>query len=98
MDPVGLEPQDGLLFSNDRHYALHGEILLLVFVLAFIIFLALIILIPWLRRGRNRSSRPEASLSVPQRSSLRRQRIDYHDSATEQELQCRRQINDKFPL
>ncbi|GKV44329.1 hypothetical protein SLEP1_g51521 [Rubroshorea leprosula] len=57
MDPVGLEPQDELLSKNDKHYALHGEILLLVFVLAFVIFLALIILLPWLRRGRNPARR-----------------------------------------
>ncbi|CAN8253201.1 unnamed protein product [Cochlearia groenlandica] len=48
-----LSPQDGgetFFFTKDRHYAIHGEILMIVLVICFAVFLLLLVLLPCLKR------------------------------------------------
>ncbi|KAL1197220.1 hypothetical protein V5N11_004768 [Cardamine amara subsp. amara] len=47
-----LSPEDGerRLFTRDRHYAMHGEILMVVLVVIFAVFLLFLVLLPCLKR------------------------------------------------
>ncbi|ESQ42521.1 hypothetical protein EUTSA_v10015911mg [Eutrema salsugineum] len=47
-----LSPEDGeqLPFTRDRHYAMHGEILMVVLVISFAVFLLFLVLLPCLKR------------------------------------------------
>ncbi|CAH8360506.1 unnamed protein product [Eruca vesicaria subsp. sativa] len=47
-----LSPEDGerVHFTRDRHYAMHGEILMMVLVVSFAIFLVFLVLLPCLKR------------------------------------------------
>lgn len=42
-----------LLASQDRHYALHGQVMMLVLILIFCIFLLFLVFLPCLRRLRS---------------------------------------------
>ncbi|XP_018452568.1 uncharacterized protein LOC108823784 [Raphanus sativus] len=47
-----LSPEDGerVLFTRDKHYAMHGEILMMVLVVSFAAFLLFLALLPCLKR------------------------------------------------
>ncbi|OMO82819.1 hypothetical protein CCACVL1_11743 [Corchorus capsularis] len=100
-------PTGELVLSHDKHFALHGEIWLLVMVLGFALFLVFIIVFPRLRRrSRRRSSESDVSdsniNSPPRRRnclflcSRKRNRVDEVEAEEEQRYSNR--INDIFPL
>ncbi|CAN7067283.1 unnamed protein product, partial [Brassica rapa subsp. trilocularis] len=47
-----LSPEDGerVPFTRDKHYAMHGEILMMVLVVSFAVFLLFLVLLPCLKR------------------------------------------------
>lgn len=47
-----LSPEDGerVHFTKDKHYAMHGEILMMVLVVSFAAFLLFLVLLPCLKR------------------------------------------------
>ncbi|OMP02451.1 hypothetical protein COLO4_11078 [Corchorus olitorius] len=108
--PSSSRPPTGeLVLSHDKHFALHGEIWLLVMVLGFALFLVFIIVFPRLRRRRRRSSESDVSDSninnsppPPRRRnclflcSRKRKRVDEVEAEEEQRYSNR--INDIFPL
>lgn len=51
-------PEDGerLTFTRDRHYAMHGEILTVVLVISFAVFLLFLVLLPCLKRRYSHQS------------------------------------------
>ncbi|KAJ1376445.1 putative transmembrane protein [Sesbania bispinosa] len=51
--------EDGVQFSDDKHYALHGKIMLLVIVITFSLFLMFILMIPCLKNRVRRSHESE---------------------------------------
>ncbi|KAF9665823.1 hypothetical protein SADUNF_Sadunf16G0164000 [Salix dunnii] len=58
------------LYSHDKHFALHGEILMLVLVGIFSIFLLSLLLIPCLKQNRNPDDQPgDDEVSAMQRNS-----------------------------
>ncbi|KAJ4830603.1 hypothetical protein Tsubulata_033888 [Turnera subulata] len=61
--PAPAEQQEKLPFLNDKYYAFHGEVLLLVLVGLFSIFLVFVALVPCLKRLREttESEREESS-------------------------------------
>ncbi|XWS53359.1 hypothetical protein CRYUN_Cryun11dG0150600 [Craigia yunnanensis] len=67
MEPSSSQPPTELVFSHDRHFALHGEIWLLVVVFVFALFLAFILFLLRLRRGRSPESEVSGSNNIPQR-------------------------------
>ncbi|XWS74374.1 hypothetical protein CRYUN_Cryun02cG0209800 [Craigia yunnanensis] len=102
MEPSSAQPPAELVFSHDRHFALHGQIFLLVVVLVFAPFFAYILFLPRLRCGRSPESEASDSNDIPQRrncplmSLRKRRRID--EDEEEDEQQYSNQINEKFPL
>ncbi|RDX61987.1 hypothetical protein CR513_59731, partial [Mucuna pruriens] len=52
--------QDEVQFSDDPHFALHGKILLLVFLSLFFLLFVFILVIPWLKKRAGRSHHSEA--------------------------------------
>ena len=104
MEPSSSQPPTELVFSHDKHFALHGEIWLLVVFFIFALFLAFILFLPRLRRGK--SPKPEVSDSnnIPQQRnclvmSLRKRRgTDEDEAAAEEQEQDSNRINEKFPL
>ncbi|EOA14890.1 hypothetical protein CARUB_v10028219mg [Capsella rubella] len=53
-----LSPEDaeGLPFTRDKHYAMHGEILTLLLVTSFALFLLFLVLLPCLKRRYSHQS------------------------------------------
>ncbi|XP_027933502.1 uncharacterized protein LOC114189007 [Vigna unguiculata] len=51
---TSLSPQqeDEIQFSDDKNFALHGKILLLVFLSVFFLLFIFVLMIPWLRKRR----------------------------------------------
>ncbi|KAF8102502.1 hypothetical protein N665_0198s0202 [Sinapis alba] len=49
---AALSPEDGepVHFTRDKHYAMHGEILMMVLVVSFAVFLLFLVLLPCLKR------------------------------------------------
>uniref|UniRef100_A0A6N2LYG9 Uncharacterized protein n=1 Tax=Salix viminalis TaxID=40686 RepID=A0A6N2LYG9_SALVM len=56
------------LYSHDKHFALHGEILMIVLVGVFSIFLLSIVLIPCLKQNRTPDQPGDDEASAMQRS------------------------------
>ena len=50
---------DEVPFSEDKHFALHGEIVLLVLVTVFFLFIVFILMIPRLKKRATRSHESE---------------------------------------
>ncbi|XVF05774.1 hypothetical protein REPUB_Repub05bG0201400 [Reevesia pubescens] len=102
MEPSSSQPPTELIFSHDKHFALHGEIWLIVVILIFALFFAYILFFPRLRCCRNSESEASASDNIPRSSncplmSLRkRSRVD--EDEAEEEQRYRDRINEKFPL
>ncbi|WVY93341.1 hypothetical protein V8G54_032429 [Vigna mungo] len=46
------QQEDEVQFSRDKNFALHGKILLLVFLSAFVILFIFVLMMPWLRKRR----------------------------------------------
>ncbi|KAK9986174.1 hypothetical protein SO802_031125 [Lithocarpus litseifolius] len=61
--------RDELLFSEDPHFALHGEILMLVLVLFFALFLVFLLFFLYVKRPQDdqptKLGEPELNQSVP---------------------------------
>ncbi|XP_019088735.1 PREDICTED: uncharacterized protein LOC109127731 [Camelina sativa] len=53
LSPVDAE---GLPFTRDKHYAMHGEILTVVLVISFAVFLLFLVLLPCLKRRYSHQS------------------------------------------
>lgn len=45
--------KDGVLFSNDRNFAVHGEIVMLIFLLLFVIFFVFLLASLYLKKRSN---------------------------------------------
>ncbi|EOY34555.1 hypothetical protein QQP08_025188 [Theobroma cacao] len=97
------QPPAELVFSGDKHFALHGKIWLLAVVLTFVLFLAFIIfLLPRLRRRTNYEADVSDSNVNPGRrncplmSLRKRRRTDEEEVGEERQYSIR--INEKFPL
>ncbi|KAG2394930.1 uncharacterized protein HKW66_Vig0076950 [Vigna angularis] len=46
------QQEDEVQFSRDKNFALHGKILLLVFLSAFLLLFIFVLMMPWLRKRR----------------------------------------------
>ncbi|KAK7333199.1 hypothetical protein VNO80_29964 [Phaseolus coccineus] len=46
------QQEDEVQFSDDKHFALHGKILLLVFISVFFLLFIFVLMLPWLRKRR----------------------------------------------
>ncbi|CAN6693038.1 unnamed protein product [Malus baccata var. baccata] len=100
MAPTASSPQDqdGIRFLLDRHYALHGEVMMVVVILLFAAFIFCLLVFPCLRRAKNRhllSSLDEDSDVVGKPSScfsswFMKRRTD-GDGASSTELSLRRE-------
>ncbi|KAK8596548.1 hypothetical protein V6N13_001160 [Hibiscus sabdariffa] len=108
MEPIGSQPPApaGLTLSHDKHFALHGEIWLLIVILIFALFFAYILFCP-----RLRCSRSSESEDVSDSDDVLRRRscllvssgnqcvTGIKDKAEEgEEEDYASQINEKFPL
>ncbi|TKY47183.1 hypothetical protein E2542_SST29240 [Spatholobus suberectus] len=51
----GPQQEDGVQFSDDKHFALHGKILLLVFLTVFFLLFVFVLMVPWLKKRAGRS-------------------------------------------
>ncbi|TYH23784.1 hypothetical protein ES288_A03G040600v1 [Gossypium darwinii] len=115
MDPSSSQPPAPaeLALTHDKHFALHGEIWLLIIVLLFAIFFTYILFCP--RTRCSRSSESEASnsdniprwrncLLVPSKSRSRSRNVSGIENIVEEEEEeeeeedYSRQINEKYPL
>jgi hypothetical protein len=69
MAPNKSQKDQELLFSKDPKFALHGEIMMLVFVLVFALFLAFLVFFLYIKRHHGQPAtklgQPELDLSVP---------------------------------
>ncbi|KAJ7964228.1 putative Transmembrane protein [Quillaja saponaria] len=93
------QQQDELQFSDDKHYAKHGEIMLLVLVIAFSLFIFLIVTIPCLRRGRDLESGGYGDTSSDMKSPSRLSAAPRIDVATgEVSLEGKTEVSRKYPL
>ncbi|OMO85004.1 hypothetical protein CCACVL1_10495 [Corchorus capsularis] len=75
------QDDDHILFSRDRHFALHGEIMMLIFLLLFAAFLCFLLFFLYIKRSRRNaddfqdyssdqvSPTAKASAVPPERSS-----------------------------
>ncbi|XP_068339883.1 uncharacterized protein [Pyrus communis] len=94
------QDQDGIRFLLDRHYALHGEVMMVVVIFLFAAFIFCLLVFPCLRRAKNRhlrSSPDEDSDAVGKPSScfsswFMKRRTD-GDGASSTELPLRRYIS-----
>lgn len=50
------QTEDEIVFMGDKRYGLHGEILMLVLVIAFSVFLVLLVALPCVKRNNSRGS------------------------------------------
>lgn len=50
------QTEDEIVFMGDKRYGLHGEILMLVLVIAFSVFLVLLVALPCVKRNNSRDS------------------------------------------
>lgn len=50
------QPEDEIVFMGDKRYGFHGEILMLVLVLAFSVFLVLLVALPCIKRNTSSDS------------------------------------------
>lgn len=61
--------RDELLFSDDPEFALHGQIMMLVFVLVFALFLVFLLFLLYVKRPQDdlptKLGEPELNRSVP---------------------------------
>lgn len=64
------QPEDEIVFMGDKRYGLHGEILMLVLVLAFSVFLVLLVALPCIKRSTSRNSESGSSSGVSAPSSI----------------------------
>lgn len=63
---------DEVQFSDDKHFSLHGKILLFVFLSAFFLLFVFVLMIPWLKRrarGSHDSGTDEDSIGVQNNST-----------------------------
>lgn len=97
------QPPAELMISHDKHFALHGEIWLLVVVFTFAVFFVYILFFPRLRCCRNRESEAsDSGNNIPRRrncplmSLRKRKTIDEDEEDALKELA--RRINEKFPF
>lgn len=106
VSPGNLSPrqEDELVFMRDKRYGLHGEILMLVLVASFSLFLVVLVAFPCMKRSRNS---PESGVldspSVEQQRNyyfpwLKKSRRVDGDAPGECQLQCSNEISRKFPL
>lgn len=62
------QPEDEIVFMGDKRYGLHGEILMLVLVIVFSVFLVLLVALPCVKRNNSKDSESgsgsEASSSI----------------------------------
>ncbi|XVF76867.1 hypothetical protein PTKIN_Ptkin13bG0301200 [Pterospermum kingtungense] len=61
MAPDDPQQDDHLLFSRDRNFALHGEIMMLIFLLLFAVFLSFLLFFLYIRRSRSNANLQEYS-------------------------------------
>ncbi|KAL6275615.1 hypothetical protein ACE6H2_019216 [Prunus campanulata] len=47
------QDQDGILFLRDRHFALHGEVMMVVVVVLFAAFILCLLVLPCLKRAKS---------------------------------------------
>ncbi|XP_040992050.1 uncharacterized protein LOC121238995 [Juglans microcarpa x Juglans regia] len=92
------ESEDGLLFLRDKHFELHGEIMMFALVAFFSLFILFLVMLPYLKRLSNHESEYSGSVA-PQNCPfpwLRKRRME--DVAPEVSLQGENEFSRKFPL
>lgn len=93
------KPEDGLLFLRDRHFELHGEIMMFALVAFFCLFILFLVMLPYLKHLSNNESEYSGSVA-PQNSCpfpwLRKRRME--DVTPEVSLQGENEFSRKFPL
>ncbi|MBA0552769.1 hypothetical protein Golob_023548 [Gossypium lobatum] len=111
MDPLSSQspaPAE-LPLTHDKHFALHGEIWLLIIVLLFAIFFTYILICPRTRCSRSSESEALDSDNIPRwrncllvPSTSRSRNVtgieNIEEEEEEEEEDYSRQINEKYPL
>ncbi|XWS67274.1 hypothetical protein CRYUN_Cryun05aG0273400 [Craigia yunnanensis] len=64
MAPDDSQQDDHLLFSRDRNFALHGEIMMLIFLLLFAVFLSFLLLFLYIKRSRSNANLQDSSEQI----------------------------------
>lgn len=94
------KPEDGLLFLRDRHFELHGEIMMFALVAFFSLFILFLVMLPYLKRLCNHESEYADSVA-PQNCSfpwLRKRRMEADGTPDVSSLQGENEFRRKFPL
>ncbi|KAH1225823.1 hypothetical protein GmHk_11G032645 [Glycine max] len=85
---------DEVQFSDDKHFSLHGKILLFVFLSAFFLLFVFVLMIPWLKnhaRGSHDSGTEEDSIEFQNNTASQnwfRRRRKEDDANTMQQHPC----------
>ncbi|KAJ8769815.1 hypothetical protein K2173_007675 [Erythroxylum novogranatense] len=94
--------QQGFLFLHDKHYGLHGQILMFILVGFFAIFLISIAVFPCLKIARDQQEPEYENVSTLRRNfafifPVKRRKVEL-DAQLVSVQNCKLEINEKFPL
>ena len=64
MAPDDPQQDDHLLYSRDRNFALHGEIMMLIFLLLFAVFLSFLLFFLYIKRYRSEFNLQDSSEQI----------------------------------